>query len=76
VDIKVLTFVNDFTIKANLWFVQVKLIGQHFSKFIHTDYLNEIVLFYSRLDNFENYFPTIEFPLFKRIRKNMDLSKK
>jgi hypothetical protein len=35
---------------------------------LHTinDHLNEIVLFYSKLDNFENYFPTIEFPLFKR----------
>lgn len=70
-----LTFVNDFTIKT-LGFDSQELIGQHFSKFIHTDYLNEIVQFYSKLDKFENHFPTIEFPLFKKNHKKIWISQK
>jgi len=69
------TFVNDFGFSI-LGYSENEIISQHYSNFIHENYLRNAVDFYENLDINENNFPTIEIPIVKKNGKTLWISQK
>lgn len=59
------TFVNQFTIKS-LGYSENEIIGRNYSEFIKPDYIDNMMSFYQDLEEKENDFPIVEFPLIKK----------
>lgn len=69
------TFINNFTIKS-LGYKESEIIGRNYSEFIRPDYITNMIAFYENLEEKENDFPTVEFPLIKKNGKELWISQK
>ncbi|KFF05443.1 PAS domain S-box protein [Flavobacterium reichenbachii] len=69
------TFVNEFAYSL-LGYSENEIIQQHFSNFIHIDYLRNAVEFYEKLQIDENNFPLIEIPILKKNGEELWVSQK
>jgi PAS domain S-box-containing protein len=69
------TFINEFAYSI-LGYSQNEIILQHYSNFIHENYIKSAVDFYENLNLNENNFPTIEIPILKKNGDEVWISQK
>ncbi|MBP1223920.1 response regulator [Flavobacterium sp. 1355] len=69
------TFVNEFGFSI-LGYSEEEVLMQHYSNFIHEDYIKSAVNFYENLEQNEINYPTIEIPVLKRNGEELWVSQK
>lgn len=69
------TFVNEFGFSI-LGYSEKEIIMQHYSNFIHEDYIKNAVDFYENLEQNEINYPTIEIPILKKNGEELWISQK
>lgn len=69
------TFVNEFGFSI-LGYAEKEIILQHYSNFIHDDYIKNAVDFYENLEQNETNYPTIEIPVLKKNGEELWISQK
>lgn len=69
------TFINKFTEKL-LGFSREEYIGKHFSSFIHPDYAEQVVQFYTSTSLDSDEIPFLEFPVLKKTGEKLWVSQK
>jgi PAS domain S-box-containing protein len=69
------TFINEFGFSI-LGYAENEVILQHYSNFIHEDYIRNAVDFYENLEKNGNSYPTIEIPIIKKDGSEIWISQK
>jgi PAS domain S-box-containing protein len=69
------TFINEFAFSI-LGYSESEVLMQHYSNFIHEDYIKSAVDFYENLEQNEINYPTIEIPVLKRNGEELWVSQK
>ncbi|KIQ24897.1 hypothetical protein RT99_02105 [Flavobacterium sp. MEB061] len=69
------TFINEFGYSI-LGYAEEEVISQHYSNFIHEDYIKNAVDFYENLERNELNYPTIEIPVIKKNGEELWISQK
>jgi len=69
------TFINEFGFSI-LGYAENEVISQHYSNFIHEDYIKNAVDFYENLEKNGNNYPTIEIPVLKKDGTEIWISQK
>ena len=69
------TFINEFGFSI-LGYAEDEVILQHYSNFIHEDYIRNAVDFYENLEKNGNSYPTIEIPIIKKDGSEIWISQK
>jgi PAS domain S-box-containing protein len=69
------TFINEFGFSI-LGYTEDEVIMQHYSNFIHEDYIRNAVDFYENLEKNGNSYPTIEIPIIKKDGSEIWISQK
>ncbi|OXA93202.1 response regulator [Flavobacterium hercynium] len=69
------TFINEFGFSI-LKYPEEEIIGQHYSNFIHDEYIKNAVDFYENLEQNETNYPTIEIPILKKTGEELWISLK
>ncbi|PWB28220.1 response regulator [Flavobacterium sp. HTF] len=69
------TFINEFGFSI-LGYSENEILTQHYSNFIHDDYIKSAVDFYENLEQNEINYPTIEIPVLKKNGEELWISQK
>ncbi|MBF4507549.1 response regulator [Flavobacterium sp. JLP] len=69
------TFINEFGYSI-LGYTENEVLWQHYSNFIHDDYIRNAVDFYENLEQNEINYPTIEIPILKKNGEEIWISQK
>lgn len=69
------TFINEFGFSI-LGYSENEVLLQHYSNFIHEDYIRNAVDFYENLEKNGNTYPTIEIPILKKDKTEIWISQK
>ncbi|PAM94839.1 histidine kinase [Flavobacterium sp. IR1] len=69
------TFINEFGFSI-LKYPEEEIIAQHYSNFIHEEYIKNAVDFYENLEQNEINYPTIEIPILKKTGEELWISLK
>ncbi|MEN2413552.1 response regulator [Flavobacterium mesophilum] len=69
------TFINEFGYSI-LGYTEKEVMLQHYSNFIHEDYIRNAVEFYENLEQNELNYPTIEIPILKKNGEELWISQK
>ncbi|MHC0441477.1 response regulator [Flavobacterium sp. 3-210] len=69
------TFINEFGYSI-LGYTENEVLLQHYSNFIHEDYIRNAVEFYENLEKNELNYPTIEIPILKKNGEELWISQK